>query len=95
MLWSGDLNSDGKVIYQGPTNDAFKLFYDIMTHPDNTSNLANFIRSGYEAADVNLDGNAIYQGPANDRAMLLQHTILVIPTNSLKLSNYIAYSLMP
>ncbi|MBK8564659.1 MAG: hypothetical protein IPN76_15325 [Saprospiraceae bacterium] len=42
-LWSGDLNSDGKVIYQGPTNDAFKLFYDIMTHPDNTSNLANFI----------------------------------------------------
>jgi hypothetical protein len=95
MLWSGDLNSDGKVIYQGPTNDAFSLFYDIMTHPDNTSNLANFIRSGYEDSDVNLDGNAIYQGPTNDRAMLLQHTILVIPTNSLKLSNYIAYSLIP
>ncbi len=94
-LWPGDLNGDGKVIYQGPNNDAFKLFFDIMTHPDNYSNLSNFIRSGYEESDLNLDGNAIYQGPTNDRAMLLQHTILAIPTNTLKLSNYIAYSLIP
>lgn len=69
-LWPGDLTGDSKVIYQGPANDVFKLFYDIMSHPDNTTNLANFIRSGYEAADVNMDGNAIYQGPTNDRAML-------------------------
>ncbi len=94
-LWSGDLNGDGKVIYQGPVNDAFKLFHDIMTHPDNTEILANFIRSGYEPTDVNLDGNAIYQGPQNDRAMLLTNTILVHPANSLVLANFIAYSLIP
>ncbi len=94
-LWSGDLSGDGRVIYQGPSNDVFQLFYDIMEHPDNTGNLANFIRSGYEATDLNLDGNAIYQGPVNDRSMLLQHTILAHPDNSLFLSNYIAYTLLP
>jgi Carbohydrate binding domain/SdrD B-like domain/Bacterial Ig domain len=94
-IWSGDLTGDGRVIYQGPGNDVFKLFYDIMGHPDNTGNLANFIRSGYEAADVNLDGNAIYQGPVNDRSMLLQHTILAHSGNALFLSNYIAYAMLP
>jgi hypothetical protein len=95
VLWPGDFTGDGRVIYQGPGNDVFKLFYDVMTHQDNIQSLANFIRQGYEPSDVNLDGNAIYQGPNNDRSLLLQHSILSHPMNSLILSNFIAKSALP
>ncbi len=95
MMWGGDYNTDDAIIYQGPNNDVFKLFTDVLTHPLNASNLANFIRSGYENSDINLDGNAIYQGPGNDRSMLLLNSILAHPTNSLLLANFIAYELLP
>ncbi len=94
-MWAGDLNNDNRVIYQGPNNDIFKLFSDVMTHPLNSSNLANFIRSGYEYADINMDGYAIFQGPGNDRSMLLLNTVLAHPTNILLLANFIAMEAMP
>ena len=95
MLWSGDLNDDNRIIYQGPNNDIFKLFSDVMTHPLNTTNLANFIRPGYENADINMDGYTIYQGPGNDRSMLLLNTVLAHPSNFLLLANFIAMESMP
>ncbi len=95
MLWPGDFNNDNKIIYQGPNNDVFKLFSDVLTHPLNTTNLANFIRAGYEDSDINMDGNAIFQGPGNDRSLLLLHTVLSHPANSLLLANFIATEILP
>ncbi|MEZ4954911.1 MAG: carbohydrate binding domain-containing protein [Saprospiraceae bacterium] len=94
-LWSGDLNNDGKVIYQGPSNDVFHLFSFIIGHNDNYEHLANYISYGYSNMDLNMDGRTIYQGPINDRAPILYHTILAHPGNQIKLANYIVSSSLP
>lgn len=94
-LWAGDLNGDGRVIYQGPNNDVFKLFSDVLSDEGNVDNLANFILPGYKRTDVNLDGKSIYQGPNNDRSMLIIQTILSHPVNTALLANYIANEFLP
>ncbi|GIV30874.1 MAG: hypothetical protein KatS3mg029_0225 [Saprospiraceae bacterium] len=94
-LWVGDLNGDHKVIYQGPMNDIFSMFFFVMTQEDNTQNLANFIAQGYTPYDVNLDGKAIYQGPNNDRSMVLFYTILKHPENASLLANFIVLEKLP
>ena len=94
-MWSGDLNSDRKVIYQGPANDVFYLFSHVLTDDGNFDHLANFISHGYYTADLNMDGNAIFQGPGNDRSLLLYQTILGHPGNQLNLANFIAKESMP
>ncbi|MEM1119665.1 MAG: SdrD B-like domain-containing protein [Bacteroidota bacterium] len=90
-LWSGDLNSDGKVIYQGPNNDIFYIFLHVLQDANNKDFLPNFISTGYTNDDFNLDGSVIYQGPNNDRARLLFSTILSHPDNPQKFSNFIIY----
>lgn len=95
MLWSGDLNGDKRTIYQGPSNDVFKLFSEVLVDPANEQALANFIRPGYNNADLNMDGNTVYQGPGNDRSLLLLHTILSHPNNSSLLANFIALAGLP
>jgi hypothetical protein len=94
-MWAGDFNSDGRVIYQGPYNDIFFLFSKVLSHPDNTEYLANFIVNGYNRPDFNLDGRSIYQGPGNDRSMLLLHSILANPTNQSFLANFIIMEWLP
>lgn len=94
-LWSGDLNQDGKVIYQGPSNDVFHLFSFIIGHEFNYEHLANYIDYGYNNMDLNMDGETIYQGPNNDRASILYHTILAHPVNHFKLANFIVSSSLP
>jgi hypothetical protein len=94
-MWSGDFNGDGKAIYQGPYNDVFFLFSKVLSDPDNTELLANFIVKGYNRADFNLDGQSIYQGPNNDRSMLLLNTILAHSTNQTLLANFIALQWLP
>jgi len=91
-LWSGDLNSDGKVIYQGPNNDIFFMFLHVLRDERNQDFLPNFISRTYTNDDFNLDGSVIYQGPNNDRATLLFNTILKHPDNPNKFSNFIIYS---
>jgi uncharacterized repeat protein (TIGR01451 family) len=95
MMWGGDFNEDGKVIYQGPFNDVFFLFSRVLADPKNTENLANYIVPGYELNDFNLDGKVIYQGPNNDRAPLLYHTVLSHPDNTALLANFIAVHKLP
>jgi len=90
-LWSGDVNSDGKVIYQGPNNDIFFMFLHVLKDKGNRDFLLNFISRGYTNDDFNLDGSVIYQGPSNDRARLLFNTILSHPDNTNRLSNFIIY----
>lgn len=94
-LWAGDLNSDRKVIYQGPNNDIFYMFSKVLLAPGNQDNLANFILKGYFAADLNLDGQVIYQGPNNDRSLLLFYTTLSHPENIIKLANFIVQEKLP
>ena len=94
-MWGGDLNGDGKVIYQGPYNDVFALFSRVLADSQNGAYLANFIVEGYEAADMNLDGRVIYQGPNNDRASLLYHTVLSHGSNNALLANFIVKEILP
>ncbi|MCF8281636.1 MAG: hypothetical protein K9J45_14630 [Bacteroidales bacterium] len=94
-MWAGDLNSDGRTVYQGPGNDVLTLFTTVLYDSGNTSLLANFISDGYLEADVNLDGRAIYQGPANDRSMLLLYAILSHPANVNLISNYVILEMLP
>lgn len=94
-LWPGDLNGDHKVIYQGPFNDVFSMFFYVMTFPGNEQNLANFICESYNTYDVNLDGRTIYQGPNNDRSMILFFTILKHPENTSMLANFIVSEKLP
>lgn len=104
-LWAGDLNSDGRTIYQGPANDILQLFTTVMTDPNQhpTNKIANFITQGYHRADIDLNGRAIYQGPGNDRAILLFNTTLIFPENdadpdipgSNPLANYIIFQQLP
>lgn len=95
VLWPGDFNNDGKVVYQGPSNDATYLFQTVLLFPANEQALANYVVEGYRQADLNLDGKCIYQGPANDRAMLLLNAILSTPENVLLLGNFILIEKLP
>ena len=88
-MWSGDLDDDGRIIYQGPGNDIFYMFLHILKDEGNNEYLPNYISQGYTNNDFNLDGTVIYQGPNNDRANLLFNTILKHPDNKNKFSNFI------
>ncbi|MEM6316047.1 MAG: DNRLRE domain-containing protein [Bacteroidota bacterium] len=88
-MWSGDLNQDEKTIYQGPQNDVFDMFLEVILASENTNNLTNFITTGYTLNDFNLDGVTIFQGPNNDRSNLLFNTVLIHPDNTTNASNYI------
>jgi hypothetical protein len=95
MLWGGDYNLDGQVIYQGPNNDVFSLFSRVLSENGNTAYLANYIVQGYEMQDFNLDGKVIYQGPNNDRASLLYNSVLAHGSNTSLLANFILLDLLP
>ena len=90
-MWSGDLSSDGRVIYQGPNNDIFSMFLHVLRSDKNLDFLPNFISAGYTNNDFNLDGTVIFQGPNNDRALLLFNTVLRHPDNPQNFSNFIIY----
>ncbi len=95
FMWAGDLNSDGRTVYQGPGNDILKLFTTVIGDPGNTTFIANYISSGYKTADIDLNGRAIYQGPLNDRSMLLFNTILSHPANVNNNANYVILDALP
>ncbi len=95
MQWAGDMSGDRKVIYQGPSNDIFFLFSKVLSDPENTSILANYISNGYDRTDMNMDGASIYQGPNNERALLLYQTVLTHPGNVGILANYIVREYLP
>ncbi len=88
-LWAGDLNNDGRIIYQGPQNDIFDIFLQVLLDSENTHFLTNFISTAYTENDFNLDGTIIFQGPNNDRSVLLFNTILKHPDNQNKFPNFI------
>ncbi|MEZ4961535.1 MAG: LamG-like jellyroll fold domain-containing protein [Saprospiraceae bacterium] len=94
-LWPGNMNNDNMIIYQGPSNEIVSLFFHVMTNPENSANLANFISQGYWTYDINMDGAAIFQGPNNDRAKVLINSILLHPNNTNFLANFILFDQLP
>lgn len=88
-LWSGDLNGDNRVIYQGPQNDIFEMFLQIILDPKNDQYLTNYINTGYTNNDFNMDGTVIFQGPNNDKSTLLFNTTLKHPKNPENFSNFV------
>lgn len=95
ILWPGDMDGNGRVIFQGPNNDGFYVFLNVMTDPDNLEQLPNFISNGYYLADYDMDGRSIYQGPSNDRAMILFYTVTATPENPSSLVNFIVQDKLP
>ncbi len=87
--WSGDLNGDNLTVFQGPNNDIFHMFLQILLDELNQSTLSNFISRGYTNRDFNMDGTVIFQGPNNDRSVLLWNTIFNHPDNELNQSNFV------
>ena len=87
--WSGDLNGDNLTVFQGPNNDIFQMFLEILLDELNQNTLSNFISAGYTNRDFNMDGTVIFQGPNNDRSVLLWNTIFNHPDNELNQSNFI------
>lgn len=97
-MWAGDLNSDGKAIFQGGQNDVNEMFINVINLQPVVQGelpLDNFILSGYRRSDYNLDGNTIYQGPNNDRQMLIFNSILAFPDNQKLLANYVILEQLP
>jgi len=88
-MWSGDVNGDAQIIFQGPKNDIFQMFMFILLDEGNTRFLTNYISQGYTQRDFNMDGKVIYQGPDNDRSPLLYHTVLEHPENDGHITNFI------
>ena len=91
-MWSGDLNQDGRVIFQGPGNDVFDIFQSVLFDANNKKLIPNFVSRGYSNSDFNMDGKVLFQGPDNDAAALLFHTILSSPENGHFFSNFILKS---
>ncbi len=94
-LWGGDFNNNRQTVYQGPGNDVLTLFFHIISHPNNTDVLANYISSGYLMTDFNLDGNSILQGPANDRSTMLLYATLNFVENTNNFANYVIGDKLP
>lgn len=67
LLWAGDVNGDGKVMYTGVNNDRDRILIEI-----GGVQATNTVQ-GYHTTDVNLDGTVKYTGPQNDRDRILMN----------------------
>ena len=94
LLWAGNANVDSELIFQGINNDANEAFFDVVTHPDNSTTEQNYIITGYYDSDFNLDGQVIYQGLGNDPNILF-FNVLNYPSNIIRTSNFIIVEQLP
>ncbi|HRH69107.1 MAG TPA: hypothetical protein PLB89_06355 [Flavobacteriales bacterium] len=76
VMWAGDSNGDGDLLYTGANNDRDPILSRIGgIVPTN-------VVSGYYGEDINLDGRVLYTGAANDRDIILQGIGGIIPTGT-------------
>ncbi len=76
LLWAGDVNADGQVIYTGSSNDRDPQLQLI------GGSIPTGTIIGYLPHDVNLDGTVKYTGAQNDREPILQTVGGAVPTNT-------------
>ncbi|MEO0468070.1 MAG: CotH kinase family protein [Bacteroidota bacterium] len=94
-LWSGDVNADQKIVYQGSNADPSSIYLSILLDPANTTFARNFIITDrYDAADANLDGDVIFQGLGSDQIQVFLE-ILTHPGNSSFSRNFVIQGLLP
>ena len=75
VLWSGDVQRDGTVIYTGGSNDRDRILEAI------GGSVPTQTVDGYSSTDVDLDGITKYTGNANDRDRILFTIGGVVATN--------------
>jgi hypothetical protein len=66
VLWSGDANGDGKIVFQGADNDPTPVGNIVSNDPGNINDEFSYPVSGYYDEDINMDGQVIFQGAGND-----------------------------
>ena len=94
VMWTGSINSDENIIFQGVNNDTNNIFFNILTSPTNSQGATNYIYSGYFKSDLNMDGQVIYQGEKNDPNLIFFNT-LSHPMNNFSSTNFIITEQMP
>ncbi|HMN04235.1 MAG TPA: CRTAC1 family protein [Flavobacteriales bacterium] len=77
VLWSGEVNDDGKVKYTGGGNDRDAILLGI------GGSVPTMTASGYLSTDVNMDGVVKYTGAGNDRDPILLNVGGSVPTSFL------------
>jgi len=75
VMWAGDVNKDGKIKYNGASNDKDAILSRV------GSGNPNNIIYGYERADLNLDGKVKYNGASNDKTIILDNVGVDTPDN--------------
>lgn len=75
LLYAGDVNGDGQIVYVGPANDRDLVLQAI------GGILPTSTTDGYFQEDLNMDGTVRYTGSGNDRDIILQNIGGVVPTN--------------
>jgi len=93
-LWAGNVDFNTRVLFQGANVDPTAIFNDVMSHPNNSEFLTNFILSGYVRGDVNMDGRAVFQGSPNDVDVIFFNNILH-PENTNLNANFIINQQLP
>lgn len=66
LMWAGDVNGDGRIRYNGASNDKNTLLSRVGLATSNN------VLTAYDRADVNLDGRVRYNGAANDKNEILK-----------------------
>ncbi len=85
LLWPGDANGDGQVIYAGSGTDVNAISSKVFTNSLNTTFSPSFPFQGYDQADLNMDGQVIYAGAGTD-VNLISLPIFTFPANLTNLS---------
>jgi|GEM_PF-4796029 len=93
-LWAGHTNNTGSISFQGLNNNINSLFFEVLTAPNNTSNVTNYIYDGYNEGDINMDGSTIYQGNNSD-ANSIFFTTIQHPQNNNYIANFTIFEQMP
>jgi hypothetical protein len=86
-MWTGDVNSNGNVKFQGSSNDATIILNEVLGAPGNTGAFGSGAQPGYiytnqySSSDINMNSDVKFQGSNNDATILLNN-ILSYPANT-------------
>ncbi|MEM1358991.1 MAG: hypothetical protein AAGF89_12370 [Bacteroidota bacterium] len=84
MMWAGDANGDGKILYLGGTDsDIGVLSIAVFTNPSNTNFESDYPLSGvYHLGDLNLDGQVDYLSGTNGDIGLISLAVFLNTLNT-------------
>lgn len=94
VLWAGDANSDGRIVFEGANSDSGSVLSAILADIENSSENLNFMSLGYRTSDINLDRSTIYNGLENELTLIFLN-VLDHPLNDGADLNYIIEQQLP